>query len=155
MPQQPIANVKALSVLHFSLFIGQVMFAFMAGYLIYSTSFEPVITNDEQVLVLGAGVIGLSLTLVIAAFVLFKKKVEKISLNPAVVTEKLTAYRASSIIRWAMLEVPTILTIVVYLLTGNEVLLIVVGVLMLVFYYAKPRISKTAQDLGLTEEEIN
>lgn len=155
MPQQSISNVKALSVLHFSLFIGQVMFAFMAGYLIYSTSFEPVITNDEQVLVLGAGVIGLSLTLVIAAFVLFKKKVEKISLNPAVVTEKLTAYRASSIILWAMLEVPTILTIVVYLLTGNEVLLIVVGVLMLVFYYAKPRISKTAQDLGLTEEEIN
>ncbi len=155
MPQQPITNVRALSVLHFSLFIGQLMFAGIAAYLIYSKSFKPVFANQEKVTMIGGGVIGMSLALVIAAFGLFKKRVEKIRLNGDVIPEKLNAYRASSVIRWALLEVPTILTIIAFLLTGNKFLLIVVAATLLLFYFTKPGNSKVANDLGINEEEVN
>ena len=154
MPQQPISNVRALSVLHFSLFMGQLVFAGIAAYLIYSKSFKPAFNNEEMVIMMGAGVIGLSVTLVIAAFAGFKKKLETIRLNADNIPEKLTAYRASSVIRWAMLEVPTLLTIIVFMLTFSQMLLIVVAALLLLFYYTKPSSFKVAQDLGINEQEV-
>ena len=154
MPQQPISNLRALSVLHFSLFIGQLMFAGIAAYLIYSKSIKPTLSNEEVVIMVGAGVIGLAVALVIAAFAGFKKKVEKTRLNADAITEKLKAYRASSIIRWAMLELPTLLAIIVFMLTANQMLLIVVVSLLLLFYYTKPTSFKVAQDLGINEEEV-
>lgn len=154
MPQQPISNIKALTVLHFSLFIGQIMFAAIAAYLIYSKTFAPVFTNDELIPVITGGVIGLSVSLVMLAFAMFKKKVTNIRQNADGIAEKLTAYRATSLIRWALLELPALLIIICFLLTGNEVLLIVVGALLLLFFFTKPTAAKVAQDLGISEEEV-
>ena len=154
MPQQPIANIKALTLLHFSLFIGQLMFAGIAGYLVYSKSFNPVFNSEDVIVIVLSAVIGLSVALIIAAFTMFKNKVEKIRINADAVPEKLTAYRATSIIRWAMLEAPTILTIICFLLTGKYSLLIIAAVLLLIFFYTKPTTFKVAQDLSIREEEV-
>lgn len=154
MPQQPITNIKALTLLHFSLLVGQLMFAGIAVYLIYSGSFTQVFKSDEIVILVGSAAIGLSSALVITAFSMFKRRVEKIRINAVAVSEKLTAYRATSIIRWAMLEAPTILTIICFLLTGRYALLIIIAVLLIIFFYTKPTTFKVAQDLGIREEEV-
>ncbi|RYF89505.1 MAG: hypothetical protein EOO03_05895 [Chitinophagaceae bacterium] len=154
MPQQPISNVKALSVLHFSLFVGQIMFAGIAAYFIYSKSFNPPFWEAGIRMGIIAGLAAFSWGLALLAFNLFKKKVEKIRMNGDGVTDKLTAYRAGSIIRWAMLEAPVLLTIVCFLVTGEYYLLIIVAVLLMVFYYTKPSTSKVAQELGISEEEV-
>lgn len=154
MPQQPISNIKALTLLHFSLFIGQLMFAGIAGYLVYNKSFKPVFNSEEVIVIVVSGVIGLSVALIMLAFILFKKKVEKIRINADAVPEKLTAYRATSIIRWAMLEAPAILAIICFLLTGKYSLLIIVAVLLLIFFSTKPTTFKVAQDLGISKEDV-
>ncbi len=154
MPQQPISNVKALAVLHFSLFMGQIMFAVIAAYLIYSKSFYPVVTGEDLQVMIGSGIMGFCVALVIAAFIMFKKKVEKIRLDADDVPGKLSAYRAASIIRWAMLEAPVILAVISFLLTGRYSLLIVAAVLLLIFFYTKPSSFKVAQDLSISEEEV-
>ena len=154
MPQQPISNVKALSVLHFSLFIGQIMFAGIAAYLIYSKNFTLVVAGKELLPVIGGGVVGISVALVIAAFAMFKKKIENIRTSADGTAEKLSRYRATSIIRWAMLEAPTLLVVIAFLLTGQQVLLMVAAVQLMIFYYTKPTAAKVAQDLGISDEEV-
>ncbi len=130
------------------------MFAGIAAYLIYSKNFTPVTTGEELLPVIGGGVVGMSVVLVIAAFAMFKKKVENIRTSADSTAEKLSRYRATSIIRWAILEAPTLLVIIAFLLTSQQVLLIIAAVLLLIFYYTKPTASKVAQDLGISEEEV-
>lgn len=130
------------------------MFTGIAGYLVYSKSFNPVFNSEDVIVIVVSAAIGLSVALIITAFTMFKNKVEKIRINADAVPEKLTAYRATSIIRWAMLEAPTILTIICFLLTGKYSLLIIAAVLLLIFFYTKPSPAKMMQELAMSRGEV-
>lgn len=140
--------------MHFSLFIGQIIFTGIAVYLIFSKSFNPAISREDLVILMGSCSIGFAVAMGIVAFAMFKKKVEKISLSDGSISEKLAAYRASTIIRWAMLELPALFMIIFFLLTGYYMLLVGVAVLFLLFYFTKPTIAKVAQELRISEEEV-
>jgi DMSO reductase anchor subunit len=154
MPQQPLSTIKALAVMHFSLLVGQLMFAGIAFYLKYTQVIRDVIKDEEVRLLVVPGLLGVAVVLVMASFLSFKKKIAVIRKSEQAVTEKLTAYRAASIIRWAMLEAPVLLIIIAYLLTGKQVLWGVIAVLLLLFLYTKPTVAKAASELGITEAEV-
>lgn len=154
MPQQPLSTIKALAVMHFSLLVGQLMFAGIAFYLKYTQVIRDVIKDEQVRLLVVPGLLGVAVVLVMASFFSFKKKIAVIRNSEQTVTEKLTAYRAASIIRWAMLEAPVLLIIIAYLLTGIEVLLGVIAVLLLLFLYTKPTVAKAASELGINEAEV-
>ena len=154
MPQQPLSTIKALSVMHFSLFIGQLMFAGIAIYLQYTKVFSAVIKNEELLLLIVPYLIGLAVAFVIMSTFSYKKKVEEIKANDQSIPEKLAAYRAASIIRWAMIEAPVLLIIIGYLLTGISALLPALAVMLIIFIYTKPTIAKAASQLGISEEEV-
>lgn len=154
MPQQHLSTIKALAVMHFSLLIGQLMFAGIAYYLRYTKVFGSIIKDQEVLLLIVPALIALAVVFIMISYFSFKKKVESISKNDQPVTEKLTAYRAASIIRWAMLEAPVLLLIIGFLLTGTSGLLLVIAVMLIMFVYTKPTIAKTAGQLGIREEEV-
>ena len=154
MPQQPLSTIKAMAVMHFSLLTGQLMFAGIAYYLKYTKVFSSVIKDEQVLLLIVPALIALAVIFTMISYFSFKKKVESISKNDQPVTEKLAAYRAASIIRWAMLEAPVLLLIIGFLLTGTSGLLLVIAVMLIMFVYTKPTIAKTAAQLGLREEEV-
>lgn len=128
------------------------MFAAIAFYLVYSQSFTPQFHNGGGVSWIVA-VTALSLFLVLAAFLLYKRKVEKIRNNPAPLSQKLTAYRAASIIRWAMLEGPVLLNIICFMLTGDYNFLWLTVAILLIFVFTKPSLKIMMQELDLSEDE--
>lgn len=154
MQQQPVSNIKALTVLHFSLLVGQVVFAVIAYYVRYSGTMPlmDMSTNGKFVTI---GIAVFALLLAVFAFSMYKKKVEAIKINAAPLKEKLSAYRAASIIRWAMLEAPVLVAIVMYMLTGDYNLLILIGVILLLFITTRPTVSKAAAELSMSEDEVN
>ena len=154
MPQQPLSNIKALSLMHFSLLIGQVIFAGIAVYLIYTGAFTPVIENKEILSIVVPGAIGGAVAFLMLAFSNHKKKVAAIKMNEESLSDKLIAYRVANIVRWAILEVPVMSTIVCFLMTGMPVLIFIVGALMLVFLNTKPSSYKVAQELSISEADV-
>lgn len=154
MPQQPISNIKALTLLHFSLLVGQLMFAGIAVYLVYTKSFGVVLNNEEVISIAGPGLTGLAVAFVLIGFYSYNKKLEKISTNEKAMQQKLTEYRAANIIRWAILEAPTLLAIICFLLTGKTFFILVVAVLLSLFLYTKPSTAKAAKELGINETDV-
>ena len=154
MQQQQISNIKALSILHLALFTGQVLFAGIAYYLGASKIFIPSLNIESSpMIVISMG--GLAVVFIVLAFSLFSKKTESIRMNAGEISEKLTAYRSASIVRWAMLEAPNLLTIICFLLTGKQPLLLIILTLLAVFFYTKPVAAKVGADLGITEQDVN
>jgi hypothetical protein len=154
MQQQPVSTIKALTVLHFSLLVGQVVFAAIAYYVRYSGTMP---TTDfganGKFIAIGIGAAGLLLS--VFAFSMYKKKVEAIKTNAASLKDKLNAYRAANIIRWAMLEAPVLLAIIIFMLSGDYNLLILVGAILLLFITTRPTVSKAAAELSISEDEVN
>ncbi|RYD74008.1 MAG: hypothetical protein EOP53_19100, partial [Sphingobacteriales bacterium] len=145
MQQQPVSNIKALSILHFSLLIGQIVFAAIAYYLHSSGTMAVIeLGEDEKYVLLGVAALGL--LLVGLALSVYKKKIATIKDTAQPVKEKMMAYRAASLIRWAMLEAPVLVAIIAFLLTGNYNFLIIAGAILLLFLSTKPSASKVAAE---------
>ena len=153
--QHPVSTIKALSMLHSSLLVGQILFGVIAFYLVYSSNVTPVFINPEVVIIIHSGAIGIAVAFIIASFTLYKKKVEKICSNAEPVQKKLASYHTASLIRWAILESSALLCIVCFILTGRYSLLLLSGIVLLYFIYIKPSTKKIMQELGISHEEVN
>jgi hypothetical protein len=152
--QQPVSNIKALNLLHFSLLIGQFVFAAIAWYLSYSGTMKSMATG-ENIKYIVMGVSALGLLMVILSFSLYKKKIEDLRNSGIATKDKLMSYRAANLIRWAMLEAPVLLAIIAFMLTGHFNFLLLAAAILILFISTKPTASKTAAELGISEEEIN
>jgi len=154
MQQQTATNIKALSILHFSLLTGQAVFACIAYYVRYSGTMPTIdFGTNQQFIVIG--IAAFAAVMAILAFSLYKKKVTELRESAIPVPGKLTAYRAAALIRWAMLEAPVLLAIVIFMLTGNYILLIVAGAVLLLFITTRPTAAKVAAELSVSESDVN
>jgi hypothetical protein len=142
------AYFKLITSIHTALLVGQVLF----GVVSYS------ITNSKGLnLKPGDDVFFyIALLLVIGGMLagtfLFKKQVAKL-LDKATLPEKLAAYQAALIRRFALSNGPSMFGIVVYMLTGNLFYLILTAINVLYFIWIRPTKDKVKEDLNLTYEE--
>lgn len=154
MIQQPVSNIKALSLLHFSLLIGQVVFAAIAYYLFYSGTLKPMAAGENtKYIVMGVGALGF--LMVILSFSLYRKKTERLRNSNIPAKDKLISYRAANLIRWAMLEAPVLLAIIAFMLTGHYNFLLLAAAILIGFISTRPTAPKAAAELGISEEEIS
>lgn len=144
--------LKSLKVLHFALLMGQTIFALIACYLVFVKEFQPTLADISQELLIAVILIGL--VMFIAGNTIFKKKIEPLKDPSIPVSQKLENYRATSIIRWAMLEGAVLLSIIFFLLTGNQQILIVAVVLIILFITTRPRLQKISEHLNITPAEV-
>ena len=152
--QQAPSNIKALTILHFSLLVGQLVFAAIAYYLHYSGVFTGIDLGDNLTIVLVIIAVN-AVVLTVLAFTMYKKKLDGIRNANAPTGDKLIAYRAASLIRWAMLEAPVLLAIIAFLITGNINLLLVAGVILILFITTRPTAAKAAAELQLSESDLS
>ncbi|HET7117941.1 MAG TPA: hypothetical protein VFI29_15705 [Hanamia sp.] len=153
MQQKSPSDIKALSVLHLALLMGQVLFALISLFLGYfsnisSSSLQP---YSQQLMILS---IIVGIVCFIAANSLFRKKIQKISEDYKALSERFNDYRAVCITRWALIEFAALFSIILFLLTNNYIILIVAAVLVLLFFTTRPSLPKVASDLGINEIEL-
>jgi len=144
----PEGFLKSISIIHLALLAGQVIFCIVA----YAQSeriyfgihnMDSVFMYIVPLVAVGGFMIG---------YLTFKKQLIDIR-NKKSLGEKIIAYQTALIIRYALLEGPSLLAIVIYLQYGNLFFLGVAGLLMLYFLFLRPTMEKVENDLDLNFNE--
>ncbi len=140
--------LKTVSIIHLALLIGQAMFATVVFIQSGSTKIVFNDASDSYFFI----VIGLAVGGFAASNFLFKQNLNKAN-EQTDIKSKLAKYQSALIIRYALLEGPSLFGIVVYLLTGNLFYLIVSIVIMLYFLSLMPTKEKIKEELQLSYDE--
>ena len=152
--ENQLSSLKSLQIVHTAMFAGQVLFAVIASYLVFSGVQEAHMQgNTEKILQVVA--IVFSAGGFFAGTTLFKKKLMEIRSMTGTVQEKFAVYRSASITQWALLEGPALFCIICFFLTGNYAFVILAFVLIILFFLLAPKRIKIAFQLGLSQREAD
>lgn len=144
-------EIKSLLLIHSILMGGQVilliLFYILAGK-------RAINTDPEFFKVLQLAVAILAIGSVTMAFVLFKKKVLQLQAIESGLSERLVLYRAASILKFAMIEGPTLFSIIAYFIIPNTSFIVFAVILILMFAMQRPTIPMLVQHLGVDREDL-
>lgn len=142
--------IKQSQTICSALIIGQLFFLAIAIYLVINkvTGFGEANLDDVFIFVIPI----FAVTSIGASYFVFKGKLNKLKESPSL-EQKLVEYRSAQIIRWALLEGPSFLTIIAFLLTGQFLFVGIVAVIIMFFIPTFPNRSRFEKDLELTWEE--
>lgn len=154
MPNSPTSSAdyfRSLTILHASLTLGQVLMAAVIYFFVNAE--EAAITGvkatgQSWIYIIG----GLTIIGVLMSAQLFSLKIKALR-EVKDLQEKLSGYRTALILRYALLEVPSLLAIVGYLLTNNLLLLVFSGLITLLLIIYRPTKERLITDLDLSPSE--
>jgi hypothetical protein len=146
------AAFKILSILHKGLMMGQIFFAGICSYLVYTDTILPAAQELDKTL----QVVALIITAggIYGGITFFKKKLITIRAMQADVKEKFALYRTVCLIQWALLEGPSIFCTIGFFLTGNYAFLALVLVILFIFVMTAPSKLKMQLQLQISEAEL-
>jgi hypothetical protein len=149
--ETPGTHIKALNTMHKAFVAGQIVFAAIAFYLVYSGMFIPHQKQLEKPLQL------ISVLLSVGGFIvgnlIFKNRIGSVIGTRETVSKKLYTYRVACIIQWALIELACLFSISGFMLTGDYSFLFLAGALILTFVMLSPAKDKVVFQLQLTNEE--
>ena len=148
-----VNGLIVLGIIHKALLAGQVMFAAIAFFLIYTDKMVPSMAELDKTFQLIA--VAISVTAVFAGATLFKRKIQNIRSADGTVTEKFNIYRSAYITQWALLEGACIFSLVSFFLIGNYAFLALAAFLIIYFALLAPTKNKTVIHLGISGDEID
>lgn len=145
-------NIRNNQVVWSALVIGQLFFGAVAVYLVNFGGVKVEIPDLNKSLLYIIPTI--AIISVFGSSYIFKMRLvalkDKTDLNA-----KFLDYRSALIVRWALLEGPSFLAIVAFILTGNYLLLSIAALIILFFIFIMPSKSKLESDLELSWQEEN
>ncbi len=150
--QIPVNNIQSLNIVHKALLTGQLLFAAIAFYLVYSGTMI-LIVDKQTDKILQIAVIAVAAAGFFGGNLMFKKKIISLRGASMPANEKFRAYKRAAILHWAMLEAPALFSIICFLLTANYAVLILGIVLIFCFAMLGPSRQKISFQLGLSAEE--
>jgi hypothetical protein len=112
------------------------------------------ISNTNLNKILQVTVLAVSFILIKTGLTIFNRKAASIPVTAAA-PKKISLYKTAAIIKWAMMEMPVLLSIVSFMVTRNYALIILAFALMLVFAFQGPVKQKIMLDLQITEEQLS
>jgi hypothetical protein len=154
-------NIKQTSTEYFRFFIiafygliiGQVLFGLLSFFLVSTNSFSSEGADLRSVFIYVVPVF--VLTGFFLSNLIYKNRLKGIDRKSSLMI-KLTSYRAALIVRYALLEGPSMFAIVVYLVTGDIIFILLAALVVFYFLTIRPNREKVIKDLGLdpNEEQI-
>ncbi|MCU0353259.1 MAG: hypothetical protein MUD08_05895 [Cytophagales bacterium] len=155
MPQTQKITVKqyflSQNMIYIALIVGQMLFAAVTVYLRSSGQMSNEtgeLTGLLQYLVPLVSVGGAA-----GGFQLFKIMLQAAKKQSGL-SDKVSRYGTALIVRYALLEAPSLFSIVSYFLTGNYLFLAIAGVIIVLFLFIRPTKEKLEQDLELNQSEL-
>jgi hypothetical protein len=146
-------GLRGLIIIHKAMLIGQLIFAAICFYLVYTKS-APTGDMEDLDKILQVIAIVISVAGFLIGTSLFKKKLLKARSTEGGNAQKFDMYRSASIIQWALIEGPSLFCIIGFFLTGNYAFMALAATLMLLFTMMVPSKTKTAFQLGISEAEL-
>lgn len=147
------SGIKALTIIHKVLLVGQILFIAICIFLVSAKMINPVPEELDRIFQVTALVLSAAGFFVGAT--LLKKKILLLRNMDADAKEKFTLYRAACIFQWALMEGPCLFCIVCFFLTGNYAFVALASVLILLFAMQAPSKVKIAFHLGLRGDELD
>jgi hypothetical protein len=151
-PQSSKEFFRALLIIFLGLITGQILFGLVCLFLNQMEDWQPVAAELKQVFmyVVPVFIIGGYL----GGKMLFKRSM-KAAQNKAALSEKLAEYRSASIVRYALLEGPSMLALISYLITGELSFLVMAAFIIAIFLTIIPTPQKAISDLELDGNEAS
>jgi hypothetical protein len=140
---------RSLQIVFYALIAGQLIFAMIALSLRQTGSIDIVDGLDDVFLF----IVPLFIIGGVTGSWLFSRNRIKASILKTSLVEKMSDYRAIMIIRYALLEGPTFLAIIVFLMTGNLLFLGMAGIVIIIFLVLRPSPQRAVKDLQLNPVE--
>ena len=147
----PKEALRAITIFFYSMIGGLLMFAVIVFALTFLET--PGLTDKSMeqiflVIVLFAAIISTTL-----ATRLYKKRVAETNSLSLTLMDKLNMYRAALILYLALCEGAGIFAVIVYFLTGNNLLLIIIAFVLFVMLLKRPEKFKIFNELQLSSDE--
>ena len=147
-------QIKSLRILHVAFVMSQLIFASVVFYLIKGSQMQPVLTelgDNEKIKTI---LVGLATVLIVGGDGLFTRSISAINAGSLSVQEKLERYKKTAVIRYAMIEAPSLLFIIFALLTADAKNLVYAVVLILILIFTRPTLAGIAKQLKVTENDL-
>jgi hypothetical protein len=151
---QPTASseIKIHSILHFAMFLGQLLFGIITFYLVYSKRFlSPLYTEYAKIII--PFCLELGTLAYLSGTIFFKRKIDQINSHYKPLPQKFNEYRGASIVRWALLEFAEIFCVIFFMLTNNYLLITITGSLFFLFISCRPTMKKITSDLEISDNK--
>jgi hypothetical protein len=135
--------IKKMNLIFFALMSGIFMFLLISLYLVEVTK-APTSSEVGSTLLMVVPFIAISCSL--AAYFLSNSMLKKA--RTASNETKIAQYQSAYLVRYSLLEGPSIFSIVGYYLSGNRLFLVILAIVWAVMAINKPSISKYRKDMG-------
>ncbi len=141
----PAKFLKINTVIHLALISGVTLFSVIAFALIENRELRWNDTDDIFFFIVPiAAILG-----IVAGNILYKKGLESL-VDRGSLKEKLTGFQTALIIKYALLEGPSLIGVVAFFSTGNLLYLLISGVLVIYFFFHRLSKEKIINDLELS-----
>ena len=138
---------RFLQIIFYALLSGQLLLGIVFVINQYRNIIEPVNNMTDDIFIYAVPI--LAVACLTAAFFFFSLRINAIKKEPNLI-KKMTDYRSLQIIRYSLLEAPSLFSIVVFYITANRLYLGLAGLIIIIFFYFKP-----SRDRAITELELN
>ncbi len=144
-------EIKSLQLIHTAMLVGQVIFLLLVVLL----AGKQAARQDIRLFKILQGVVAVTaLTCVTAAFLLFRKKITLLQAGDLNLTDKLNAYRAACIGKFALIEGPALFSMIAYFLYPNLSFMLLAAMLLILFSMQRPTLSMLCMDLQAAREDF-
>lgn len=141
---------QSLRIIHASILGGSILFLAVVRFLLIEPDdLATAAIDDPLILYLPAAVMLIG---VLLGEFLFRRQVKDARPLPELI-DKLNAYRAACIVRWAAIEGPVLLATIFFMLYADKYFMAIALVGMALMAFARPTPEKAVQNLQLNEEE--
>ena len=146
----PQLVVKTNTIIHLGLTAGQLLFGVVVFYITPQKSFSFDGVKYPMILIAFA----LAFGGFIGSTLMYRSRLASIS-SEDILAKKISAYQTGFIIRAALLEGPSLFSIVGYMLSGNLLFLAISGIIILYFISIRPTREKIIAELNLDYNEVS
>lgn len=143
--------LKTITLIYYALLAGQIMFLAVA-YLLNSNQISSKKHEMYDIFIIIVPIL-IGSGLFLSNFI-FKMLIGKIEQNTSI-ENKLMTYRSALIIKYALMEGPSLFAIVAFLISGNAIFLAFSAVMILAFILQRPNRDKIVQNLNLNGKEAD
>ena len=144
------SSFKSLQRIHTSMLAGMVLFAIVSAVVHFQGRPAP---NGNLNKILQVSVLAVGFILIKTGLAIFDRRLGTI---PATATfaQKMADYKTAAIIKWLMIEVPVLFSVVSFIIIRNYAFMVLAFGLMILFAFQGPVKQKIMLELQISDEEI-
>lgn len=134
----------------FIAFLSSQMMAVITFYFIKSNNYLPEFEINEMIVKIVVMIFNFSSFFIGKFF--YSMLIKKIQINEPL-EKKINSFRTVSLFRLALIESVNLLNCIAYLFTGDNSILLIFAIMLILFFTQRPTISLFIRDFNLSEEE--